>query len=264
MKMDLKGLAVLTVLLCFSGCTTLHNSSLDTDGTFIPVLFEGEIPLRGMKTQSHRGVTLYVFIEGDGHAWIRRTLPSLDPTPKQPIGRDIALNSFQHDALYLGRPCQYLDDLQRSACTQNDWTSGRFSTRLITIMNRAIDKEKEDGKYKRIVIGGYSGGGTMAMLIALRRNDVEEIITVASPLDTEAWSRYHGVSDLNDSRNPLKELNTLSRIKQRHYVGEKDRIVPADLAIRAVSNYEDRSRIRVIELKGMDHAMEGFKIPFSE
>lgn len=129
-------------------------------------------------------------------------------------------------------------------------------------MSNVISKVKIKGGYQTIVIGGYSGGGTMAMLIASTRTDVEEIITVASPLDIEAWRKYHGISSMDKSLNPMDYGVKLSQIKQNHYVGKEDKVVPGRLVREAIEHYPDRSLHRVIEIEGKDHKMEGFKIPF--
>jgi len=251
--------------LFFLGCTSLNSTSpFLSDSHFQPIRIDAEIPLKGMIHQTLSRETLYVFIEGDGHAWIRHNTPSLDPTPKTPTGWHIASRSFKNDCLYLTRPCQYLEDKERSVCTQDDWTNGRYSQKLVDLLNRSIEHVKVKNGYQKIVIGGYSGGGTMAMLIALKRSDVKEIITVASPIDIDQWTKFHQVTSLEGSLNPADTIDKLSQIKQRHYIGKKDNTVPLGLVQKTVMSYPPNSPVEVVAVEGLDHKMEGFRIPFSD
>lgn len=206
--------------------------------------------------------TLVVFIEGDGRAWINTQTPSQNPTPQHPVGWEIASKIEGSNVLYLSRPCQYLDEVQRQNCTQEDWTQGRFSPKLVALMEDALTQIKHRYNYETIVLGGYSGGGTMASLLALRRSDVLELITVASPLDTQKWTQYHHISPLTTSLNPGLESTKLCHIKQRHYVGENDTVVPPQLTKAFVAQCPKDSPIVVSEIPGAHHGMEGFKIPF--
>ncbi len=52
---------------------------------------------------------LTIYIEGDGLAWISRSIISPDPIPINPIGLKLALQHTQHKVVaYLARPCQYV------------------------------------------------------------------------------------------------------------------------------------------------------------
>ena len=62
-------------------------------------------------------------------------------------------------------------------------------------MNEAIDfliKKYQAGKIELV---GYSGGGAVALLLAVRRHDIVSVRTVAGNLNPEAVNQYHKVSE---------------------------------------------------------------------
>jgi len=167
---------------------------------------------------------LNIYIEGDGFAWSSRTTPSLDPTPKNPIALKLALAANQGNSIYLARPCQYIPT--QPLCTNQYWTSSRYANEVVDAMNQAIDKIVQATKVRHINLIGFSGGGTIAALIALRRNDVNKITTISANLDHTAWSKYHKVSPLTGSLNPANYIKQLSTIEQHHFVGANDKNTP--------------------------------------
>jgi len=50
---------------------------------------------------------IHVYIEGDGNSWKNKYTLSDNPTPKQPIALQLALQDPHHQVIYLARPCQY-------------------------------------------------------------------------------------------------------------------------------------------------------------
>lgn len=170
--------------------------------------------------------TLTVYIEGDGAPWISPTLPPKDPTPLKPLSLILASKDGRYPILYIARPCQYLDETELTACHYKYWTAERFSAEVVEAANRVIDTVKTSTGTHRVRLIGFSGGGVIAALLATRRNDTDSLVTVAAPLDIEAWSAFHQISPLQGSLNPLDSIQALSKIQQLHLVGEKDFIVP--------------------------------------
>lgn len=206
-----------------------------------------------------------IYIEGDGYAWVNRNTPSPDPTPKDPIGLQLALKDFQahstanslssHCVVYLARPCQFIKTSNSLCADRHWWTSRRFAPFILEVMNNAITQIKEQCGAKEIELVGFSGGGAISLLLGAYREgmvmknyrenrklslikmhlkaspkDVRRIITVAGCLDHTAWTQYHGVTPLHDSLNPADYLESLAAIPQIHYVGADDKIVPPILA----------------------------------
>ena len=176
--------------------------------------------------------TLIIYIEGDGFAWHNRHTPSDNPTPKNPIAFKLAMahNAETENTVYLARPCQYINLKTQPLCTPKYWTSHRFASEVIQSTNAAIDELKILYSAKHIKVVGYSGGGAIAALVAAKRNDVIELVTIAGNLDTEAWTKHHNISPLSGSLNPADYWQDLVDIPQTHYVGSNDKIVPPAIA----------------------------------
>jgi len=172
---------------------------------------------------------LLVVIEGDGAAWSAPDRPPSDPTPRDPIGMRLAAAASASRVLYLARPCQYGGVETDAACDKRVWTTERFSPRVIDAMSRAIDAAKGETGAVRVEVAGYSGGGTVAALLAERRLDVDRLTTICAPLDTDAWTRFHRVTPLN-GLNPADQAERLRGLPQRHLTGGSDKVVPPDLA----------------------------------
>lgn len=172
---------------------------------------------------------LTVYIEGDGFAWATSTTPSSDPTPIQPLALWLALAQPEGNAAYLARPCQYVDAEVVLSCSNSHWTDRRFGPEIIEASDRGIDILKQKFNAKWLTLVGYSGGAAVAALLAARRHDVTELITVAGNLDHRAWTAYHHLPPLTGSLNPINERDALQRVHQWHFVGGKDRVIPPHL-----------------------------------
>ncbi len=244
---------VLCVLLMGCAKEAQHFDTLnDTSPLFKEIYFSSTPPLKAFYRADVNAQVLWVVIEGDGYAWMSPHKPSVDPTPRRPLGWKFAQSIRQDSILYLTRPCQYLDKEERQTCINTDWTNGRFASKWVDLLNHSIDIIKKQMPDKNIILVGYSGGGTMATLMATRRNDVSLLITIASPLDTDAWAKYHHVSLLDASLNPKAFQTTLETLKQIHIVGKYDDVVPKFLVYDFLSAYSSQKSVHVIEIEA-DH-----------
>lgn len=173
---------------------------------------------------------LTVFIESDGSPWPRPSLPPADPTPSRPLALHLAaayLPQPDEAVAYLGRPCQYLSAAQVAACPVQWWTIARFGAEPLALLNRQIDVLKAEAAGAALQLVGYSGGGTVAALLAARRGDVACLVTVAAPLDTSAWTLAMKVSPLRESHNPADVALALQKLRMTHFSGSFDAVVPA-------------------------------------
>jgi pimeloyl-ACP methyl ester carboxylesterase len=103
---------------------------------------------------------------------------------------------------------------------------------------------------RQIVLIGYSGGGTLAWLMAVRLPETVALVTIAANLDTEAWTRLHGYSPLAGSLNPATAPPLSAGVAQRHYAGARDANVPPSVA-RAFARHHPGAS--VIEVADFDH-----------
>lgn len=196
---------------------------------------------------------LAVFIEGDGFAWVDPRTPSADPTPTDPVALRLALAEPHRVSAYLGRPCQFEPGRLAQACHSGDWTQARFSPAMVEAMDQAVSQLKQLFGAGRLVLVGYSGGGTLAALLAARRTDVTLLVTVAAVLDHAAWTRHHGVSPLVGSLNPAAQTQALRGVRQIHFVGGRDTVSGQP----AVQPYLDRlaasDKALLIEVPSFNH-----------
>lgn len=197
---------------------------------------------------------LTVYIEGDGFAWIDSTTPSPDPTPQQPLGLKLALAQPSGNVAYLARPCQFLDKMGVTQCGRAYWTNKRFAPEVIAATHAALDVLKTRFGARQLKLVGYSGGGAVAALVAASRGDVALLVTVAGNLETEDWAQRHHISPLSGSLNPAGVRIQLMRIRQVHFSGELDQIVPPVIANTFAFGFPIHLRPEIRILKDFDHS----------
>ncbi len=197
------------------------------------------------------GDPLHIYIEGDGTAWQTRTRLADDPTPKSPLVLELAALDPSPNVAYLARPGQYSAD-GLPGCDAIYWSGKRFSNEVVDAMNNAIDVLRDRSKVKEIHLIGYSGGAAIAVLSASRRSDVISLRTVVGNLDPEAVNRYHGVSPLMHSLNPIDVAEKL-RMPQRHFVGSADNVVPPAIAQSFLKRTDDQSCSAITVVEGATH-----------
>lgn len=231
---------VFTLLIFISGCSHFHYDTLSTlqdkteqSGFYYQEISQSDLRLASfIKHPSTSSNNIHIYIEGDGHSWKNNFTPSSNPTPSNPIALKLALNDPADSIIYLARPCQFVTIKDQPACTTKLWTSHRYSKDVIQVMNHAIDQALSNMNQKRpakIILFGYSGGGTLAALLSSKRNDVIGLVTIAANLDHKAWTEHHGDSPLFGSENAISIAHKIKTLPQIHLVGDKDTIVPTEI-----------------------------------
>ncbi|HKK15573.1 MAG TPA: alpha/beta hydrolase [Gammaproteobacteria bacterium] len=206
----------------------------------------------------HRGLEgnpekLVVYIEGDGFAWKRKGVLSSDPTPKNPVALGLAARDPRASILYIARPCQFPDAQNLENCPPRYWSSHRYAEEVIASINEVIDHFVKLTVSSSIELIGYSGGGSIAALLAARRSDVNSLVTVVANLDHEAWTRIHAVSPLRGSLNATDIAESIQHIPQYHFVGTKDRIVPLSVTESFLDRITNPSHVAIERIPGFDH-----------
>lgn len=198
--------------------------------------------------------TLSIYIEGDGLAWISRSLISPDPTPKKPLALQLALKHKIGASAYLGRPCQYLEELNSQNCPKSYWTNARFSAEVIKASNQAIDQLKKQFGASKLQLIGFSGGGAVATLVAAQRQDISRLVTVAGNLDHVTWTKAHRISPLSKSLNPADAWRSLENTPQLHLVGGADPIIGENIAVAYQSRFPENKKPAIKVIPNFDHA----------
>lgn len=228
---------LLALLLSVVGCSPKHDAvrmqtlnQAQLQG-FSPVLLQtNPFMLTSYQKITQPNQPLHLYIEGDGRSWISRHQISTDPTPLNPLALKLALLDTAPNVVYLARPCQYTPHKTDPACQQNVWSFDRFSPRIIHSMNEALNILKRQTHTKGFHLIGFSGGASIAALLAEQRQDVLSLRTVAGDLNHQALSHYHRTTPLANALNPMTQANKLHQLPQQHFVGANDRVVPSFIA----------------------------------
>jgi poly(3-hydroxybutyrate) depolymerase len=258
-------LYVVFLLLIMSGCANLDNTIqienrlkvaqiLAKDAQLDQqILITQDFTFLSFASNQKPSEVVTIYIEGDGHAWENTHTPSQDPTPKKPISLELAALDTSFGVAYLARACQYQQITHSDGCTPEIWTSARFSPKMVRNLNEAIDQLKQHYQAKKIVLIGYSGGATLALLCAAGRQDVSQVITVAGNLDTLAWTEHHKLSPLTGSLNPADFSQALQPISQTHFIGQNDMVIPFSEIQSYLGRFKSTSDIQVIAIEDYTH-----------
>ncbi|MAE52161.1 MAG: hypothetical protein CMH27_10160 [Micavibrio sp.] len=187
----------------------------------------GVYDLTVFERMHQRNADANIYIEGDGTVWTQERKRSLNPTPMNPVALHMAAHDKADNVAYLARPCQYSDMTDpETPCPQSTWEGGRFSNKVITSMNTALDEIKARYDIENLNLIGYDGGGAIAAILAATRDDVVSLRTVAANLDHEVYTNHHEIAPFAESLNPVDYAAQLKYIPQHHFIGGQDDIMP--------------------------------------
>lgn len=192
--------------------------------------------------------TLHVYIEHDGTPWSEIDRISPDPTPRRPFALELMAGD-SGPRLLLGRPCYFAAHADPQ-CKAELWTQQRYSAGVVDSMAAALRTWLSAHPYRRVVLIGYSGGGTLAWLMAGKVPETTAVITIAANLDIDAWTQLHQYSPLTGSLNPALQPALPPSIDQLHFAGERDANVPPSVLQSFARRHPGA---RVIEIPGFDH-----------
>ncbi|MFA7269114.1 MAG: hypothetical protein WC073_07210 [Sterolibacterium sp.] len=210
----------------------------------------GEFRLAAYLRQlSHPAETLVIYVEGDGAPWLTPYHPPRDPTPLKPMSLSLALADPAPAVVYLGRPCQYLKAEALRQCDSTYWVERRFSPEVIAAYDEAVGRLKTSYSARSLRLVGYSGGGVIAALLAMRRDDVELLVTVAAPLAVSEWVAWHGASPLTGSLDPANIQADVLLPPSVHFVGGHDKTVPVPI----VESFVHRKGGRIEIVPNFEH-----------
>lgn len=188
----------------------------------------------------------YVFyIEGDG------LVSRDDPTPRSFMLLNLAMLDKRPNVYYISRLCQYTPMHMNPGCHKKYWAEWRYSEEAVDELNSVINKLNNSKPFDLV---GFSGGGTMAVLVAARNNHLRSILTIAANLDLETFVRYHNMhmGHLSGSLNPIHYVSQIRHIPQLHIFGSKDKIVPSIIG----SNFVKKASSKCVQIKvisGVEH-----------
>lgn len=177
---------------------------------------------------------------------------SQDPTPSEHLALRLALADASPSG-FLSRPCYY-GGATFAPCTPRLWTVDRYSPVVIDSMVAALQEIATRFPRARLTLVGYSGGGVIALLTARRLDAVVRVVTVAAPLDTLAWTTYHGYTPLSAGSNPAEIPGWPSELEQIHLGGAEDnKVPPAVLNSFMEKTNSAGASISLLVYPGFDH-----------
>ncbi|TRZ94199.1 MAG: alpha/beta hydrolase [Rhodocyclaceae bacterium] len=258
----MKNLLLLAVSLLLAACTNIsplerakHMDELAAAGHWQKLrLPAGDFVLTAyVPSQAVTAKVLTVYFEGDGFAWLTPSTPSDDPTPRTPVGLELALHHPQA-AAYLARPCQRVAASDWGRCQEDYWTNSRYAPEVIAASDQAVSALKARFGAGKLMLVGYSGGAAVAALVAARRDDVIRFVSVAGNLDIRAWTTMHHIPPLTGSLNPADEWARLQQIPQLHFVGGKDEVITREVVGAYIDRFPPGRRPPLRVLPDFDHS----------
>lgn len=235
-----RSLALICVLV--AGCSSnaeridalAHTASLERVVVDLDGLNSAVYLKRGVEPSQ----PLLVFLEGDGNPWRAGIEPNLDPTTADPLALELLVRTPRAGA-YVSRPCY--QGVGGPRCSPALWTSGRYSEEVVQTMVHAIRALMHRTGAREAIVIGYSGGGTLAVLIAERMEHVAAVVTIAANLDIDAWTTHHGYLPLSESLNPARSTREHAW-REIHIAGHRDVVVPIDTTTTYFERYPTAER----------------------
>jgi len=227
---ELRSVAYIAAALILSACAPTAQFLAEKNSFTSKAIQADKFLLQTYQKVTDPSLPYVVYIEGDGLAF-KNKQPSDDPTPIHPVMLQLAILDKRPNVVYIARPCQYLLQENGSVCNYHYWTDKRMSEDSVVSMNEAVMKVSR-GRAVNIV--GFSGGGSIAVLIAARNPSIASIITIAGNLDHKSFNEYHHVRPMTASLNAIDYASKVKDIPQLHLSGGQDAIVPAFISEKFV------------------------------
>ena len=123
--------AILSVFLL---CGCVSGWVAPDDFVYMPI-HAGGYEIASWQKITDDSSVIHIYLEGDGHAFDGRGVPTRDPTPHGTFMRDLAMSDTAPNVVYIARPCQFI---MSPTCHRTDWTTGRFSGRIVDAIGRVV------------------------------------------------------------------------------------------------------------------------------
>ena len=261
--MNMQYIFIFALLFSLFGCNSIQTrienaESISTQNNFHKKVIQTKLfKLISYQKLSRTSEIAVVYIEGDGLAWKNKYKVSQNPTPNNPIALELATLDSSPLIIYLARPCQFINLDNEVNCQHQYWTNKRASIEVIESIDSAISEIKKQLKIKKIRLVGYSGGATIAAIIAATRDDIIDLRTVAGNLDIDKFVETHNVTPLTGSVNPTTYSQKLVEIPQTHFISENDAVISKTITnsyLKSLEKFDDKLNcVKLIELSTPEH-----------
>ena len=254
----LRLLFIASVLVSVLGCSThqanqaqnaVDDLQLFAQKNDATISLQGGVPLKVVlsNTVAVPVAQLNVYIGGDGMPWVRGgTEMAANPT-----NYDKTLLGFMENSplpsVFLARPCYYIYPLPEF-CDSAMWTSARYSKQVIDEMEAVLRRITLQYSVRSINIIGFSGGATLAVLLASRADDslpIDRVVSIAGNLTVKRWVSHHHYIALESSL----DAQVFLPLSQPHLIliAEKDENIPPSLYLSQPELMGVNTRVKVFE-----------------
>ncbi|WP_341789773.1 alpha/beta hydrolase [Rickettsia endosymbiont of Polydrusus tereticollis] len=213
---------------------TKNAAVLATQNNFQPKYVKGgDFVLTTYQRITDKNLPYVFYIESDGHVSEKYDVTSDNPTPLTTLLLQLAIMDNRPNVVYIARPCQYTPlELNPKCSSDNYWVEKRMGREVVDSINNVINNITNGQKFSLV---GFSGGGGIAVMVAVENKNVKDIITIAGNLDTATFDNTHnGRGFLSRSLNPIGYAKQVNNIPQLHFSGAADKRVPPIIAQRYV------------------------------
>ncbi|MCK5374699.1 MAG: hypothetical protein KAJ40_05400 [Alphaproteobacteria bacterium] len=205
--------------------------------------------LRAYERIHDRGGIAHIYIEGESSDALT------DATPFNPVALHLASKDKADNVIYIARPCQYTGMISPAKkCDSRYWEAEQFSQTVLESYNKALDDIALRYDIRSFNLIGFSGGATIATLLAAQREDVASLRTVAGILDIEAYAQQSQTTSLDGSVNPVSQITTLAKVPQYHFVGGHDDIVPPAILHSYLQSMPPSTCVQTMLIQEAEHA----------
>lgn len=213
---------------------TKNATALATQNNFQPKYVKGgDFVLTTYQRITDKNLPYVFYIEGDGHISEKYAVASDNPTPLTTLLLQLAIMDNRPNIVYIARPCQYTPlELNPKCSSDNYWVEKRIGREVVDSINDVINNITNGQKFSLV---GFSGGGGVAVMVAVENKNVKDITTIAGNLDTTTFDNTHnGRGFLSRSLNPIDYAIQVNNLPQLHLSGADDKRVPPFIAQRYV------------------------------
>lgn len=249
-------IAVLSAAACSTPGIRANNANRLAFPVFmIPRNLSAEgMTIKAFERVHKKGDVATIYIEGSGDVMVDRVRVSNDPTPKRPVGLELASNDTAQNVIWMARPCQY--GLGGKDCATDYLTTRMFAPEILSAYNAMLDEIKSRYQLTGFHLVGFGSGGGLAALMTAARHDVKSLRTVAGLLDTATYAKVHGLAGYELSLNPINVVPDLVNIPQHHYIAQYDQVIPNAVYHSYAQAFADDRCLGYTFVQDVDHTYD--------
>lgn len=200
--------------------------------------------------QEHNSKHAVIYLEGDGLVINKYGNVALNSTPTDPMALRLAsADKRPLTKIVINRPYQYVKTANPNS---KYWTTARYAPEIIQSILEVIKICQQQFHFETIELIAYSGGATVALLLAPHLKNLEGIVSFAGNLDHKNWTSYHHTEPLFESLDIMQSKKTIRKIRQIHFLGTSDANTTIDLGM-AYKQQINSDNISIMPIDGFDH-----------